>query len=147
MPFKVIISSDKSHVFKKCIESVDFRVDTPNDAHARSTEIGNIIEINGKIGTEESTVDLYLWSLLPANDSKSYKKVEVQVIGHQGLILRKVTFPNAFIVDYAESYTSYDGNGSFYLLLRQKKDKNDAINLEGDTSIMNDEDDEENAEQ
>lgn len=131
MSFKVTIS-DNPQIFSKCIEAIDFQVDTPNDSFARSTDIDNVIEITGEIGTEEPTSSLYLWSLLPPNDPKAYRNVEIQVISHQGMILRKVVFSNAFVVDYRESFSKYTGEGSFVLVLRQKKDKNDTVKIEGE---------------
>lgn len=131
MGFKVTIS-DIDQVFQKSIESVIFRVDSPNDANARATDIGNIIEIFGKIGSDEKTVDLYLWSLLPVNDPKAYRNVEIETIGAKGNSIRKVTFPQAFVLDYAESYSVHEGEGTFYLLLKQKLDKNSSIVVEGE---------------
>jgi hypothetical protein len=131
MSFKVTIS-DISTTFTQSIESVVCTVDTPNDANARSSDVDNTIQIVGRIGTAEPTVDLYLWSLLPTNDTKAYRTLEVQITGAQGQLLRTVTFPNSFVVDYSESYSSYDGQGSFYLLLKQKKDRNQQVKVVGD---------------
>lgn len=131
MSFKVTIS-DMPNVWEKCIESVICKIDAPNDVNARGTDVDNIIEIIGSIGASEPTVALYKWSLLPTNDSKVYRNVEIEIVGAQGEVLRKVNFPNAFVVDYSESYSKYKGDGTFYLLLKQKKDKNDKIQVEGD---------------
>ena len=131
MGFKVAIS-DIDQVFQKSIHSVIFRVDSPNDANARATDIGNIIEIFGKIDSDEKTVDLYLWSLLPVNDPKAYRNVEIETTGAKGNSIRKVTFPQAFVLDYAESYSIHEGEGTFYLLLKQKLDKTSSIVVEGE---------------
>jgi hypothetical protein len=131
MAFKITIS-DIDQVFQKCIQSVVFRVDSPNDSNARATEIGNIIEIFGKIDSDEATADLYLWSLLPVNDPKAYRNVEVETTGAKGNFIRKVTFPEAFVLDYAESYSVHEGEGTFYLLIKQKLDKNSNIVVEGE---------------
>lgn len=131
MGFKVTVS-DIDQVFQKCIQSVVFRVDSPNDSNARAADIGNNIEIFGRIDSGEITVDLYLWSLLPVKDPKAYRNVEIETIGAKGNSVRKVTFPQAFVVDYAESYSIHEGEGTFYLLLKQKLDKNGNIAVEGE---------------
>lgn len=141
MPYKVIISGDETITLSKCIESIDLRVDTPNDANARSSDVDHIIEIRGQIGAGDSTIGLYQWSILPTSDPKTYRKVEVNTIAAHGVLLRKVTFPNCFVVDYAESFTSFDGNGSFYLLLKQKKDKTNAIKIAGDNEVEDEDND------
>lgn len=137
MSFRITIS-EMSNTLEKCVESVVCRVDTPNDSNARSSEVGNIIQILGRTGTEEPTVDLYLWSLLPVNDAKAYRSVEVEITGALGQVFRKVTFPNTIVVDYSESYSTYNGEGTFCILLKQKRDKNDTVKVEGDLSSPED---------
>ena len=128
MPFKVTIPGAN---LEKSVESVYFKVDTPNDSDARSNYVGNALEIVGKIGTDEPTVELYLWSLLPSDDGNAYRNVEVEVVGVDEKTIRKVTFPNAFVVDYSENFSNDTGVGMFSILLKQKKDKNDAVNVSG----------------
>jgi hypothetical protein len=141
MPYKAIISGDSTIELNSSIESIDFRIDTPNDVSSKSSDVDYTIEIHGKIGAGDSTIELYQWAMLPTSDSKTYRKVEIRVIGaHNGPLLRKVTFPNCFVVDYAESFNSYEGNGSFYLLLKQKKDKTEDIKIAGDMKVSEDED-------
>ncbi|HYH05127.1 MAG TPA: hypothetical protein VEC37_18700 [Bacillota bacterium] len=142
MPFKVTISSsDSKTVLSKCIDNIDLRVDSPNGANARSTDVDNNIEISGQIGTVEPTIDLYKWSLLPAGDKQCYRSVEAKITGAHGSLLRKVTFPHGFIVDYIENYSSYNGNGSFCLIIKQKKDKADCIQVTGDTEVGGEDED------
>jgi hypothetical protein len=68
MKFKVTISN-MSNSWEKCIESVVCKVDTPNDSNSRMNDVGNSMEIIGRVGTGEPTCELYSWSLLPTNDS------------------------------------------------------------------------------
>mgnify|MGYP007126046686 CR=1 FL=1 len=135
MGFRVSIS-DMSNVLEHSIDSVLCKVDTPDEASARSNDIGNVMQITGRIGTGEPTIDLYLWSLLPTNDPKAYRNVDVQMIGAQGQLLRKINFPNAFVVDYSESFSVYSGEGTFYILLKQKRDKNENVIVEGDLNFL-----------
>lgn len=129
MPFKVTISGGIT--LESCVESVSCRVDTPNDSDAKSNYVGNVIEIVGRIGYGESTIGLYSWSLLPSDDGQAYRNVDVEVIGEDKKTVRKVTFPNAFVVDYSETYSSSSGKGLFSLYLKQKKDKNDVVSASG----------------
>lgn len=121
----------------KCIESVNLKVDTPDDSDARSTEMGNIMEITGKIGAGESTKGLYEWSLAkPDKENKDqiYREVTVSMIladeDEDGEPIRKVVFPQAFVVDYSEKYSKKEGVGIFTLCLKQKKDNNEMVTVE-----------------
>mgnify|MGYP000957962910 CR=1 FL=1 len=121
----------------KCIESVNLKVDTPDDSDARSTEMGNIMEITGKIGAGESTKGLYEWSLAkPDKENKDqvYREVTVSMIladeDEDGEPIRKVVFPQAFVVDYSEKYSKKEGVGIFTLFLKQKKDNNEKVTVE-----------------
>ncbi len=134
MSFKVIISDGL--VLNKCIESVVCRVDTPNDSNARFDDVGNLMEIVGRVGMGEPTVELYLWSLLPTSDSKAYRNVQLQILGVNAQVLREVTFPNAFVVDYYESFSTDSGAGVFNIYLKQKKDKNDVVKVVGDLPAL-----------
>jgi hypothetical protein len=137
MKFKVTISN-MSNAWEKCIESVVCKVDTPNDSNSRMNDVGNSMEIIGRVGTGEPTCELYSWSLLPTNGSSVYRNVDVEIIGAKGEVFRKVTFPHAFVVDYSESYATSNGEGTFYMLLKQKKDKNNLIQVAGDITDIED---------
>ncbi len=119
-------------ILNKCIESLSFRVDTPNDSNARCDDVGKILEITGQIGMGEPTVELFSWSLLPTSDSKAYRSVEILITGQNSQVLRKLTFEKAFVVDYNESYSKGSGAGMFSIFLKQKKDKNDVIEVTGE---------------
>ncbi|OPZ94417.1 MAG: hypothetical protein BWY74_00591 [Firmicutes bacterium ADurb.Bin419] len=134
MPITVTIAGGIK--LEKCISSVFFNLDTSDDSDARTTDIANTIEIKGKIDVEfEPTVGLYSWSLIkPDNSNKAdvYKKVEVEITSvKDNTLIRKVVFPEAFVVDYSEGYSNEEGVGTFRLYLKQKKDKNEVINVSG----------------
>jgi len=117
-----------------------FETDTPDDSNARSTDVVNTITIEGKIITavdgEEAdhTQRIAKWSMVRATDADSYRKVIVEAF-YANLMVRKVTFPNAFIVDYTETYGHTDGTGTFKLVVRQKKDKFESTVIEGGFGI------------
>ena len=50
-------------------------------------------------------------------------------------VVRKYTYPNAFVVDYKETYGDVEGIGTFTLILKQKKDKMAQVSVEGGYSI------------
>lgn len=109
------------------IQTVDFSVDMPKDSNARTTDTTVTMTVTGKILTilddgTEGTVDLALWSMIPAEQADCYRNVMVQVTA-AGQVVREYTLPNAFIVDYKEIYGDTEGVGTFELVVRQKKDK------------------------
>ena len=122
------------------IMSVQFGADIPHDSNARSTDLGSTVEITGKILTAvdgdpfDGTRQLGLWSLVPAEKADCYRKAEIQVIA-ASQVVRKFTFPNAFVVDYKEDYGDTEGVGTFRLIIKQKKDKMAQIAVEGGYSV------------
>jgi len=113
-----------------------FDTDTPDDSNARSTDVVNTIRLTGKIltaiGGEEAddTIKLAKWSVVRAESSDSYRKAVVEVVV-ANQVVRTVTFPNAFVVDYTERYGDTEGVGEFDLTIRQKKDKFEATTIAG----------------
>ena len=63
-----------------------------------------------------------------------YRKVTIEVIASSQMI-RKYTYPNAFVVDYREDYGDLEGVGTFTLIMKQKKDKMAQISVEGGYSV------------
>ncbi|GLB29782.1 hypothetical protein LAD12857_17050 [Lacrimispora amygdalina] len=122
------------------ITGVKFRTDIPHDSNARSTDLGSTVEISGKILTAvdgdpfDATRQLGLWSLVPAEKSDCYRKVTIEVIA-ASQVVRKFTYPNAFVVDYKEDYGDTEGVGTFRLIVKQKKDKMAQIAVEGGYSV------------
>lgn len=118
------------------IETVEFKTDTPNDSNARSTDLGTSLIITGKILTPvggeaaDSTIKLAQWSLVPAEKADCYRSVQVDVIS-ASQVVRQVTLPNAFVVDYEENYGDVEGVGTFKLYVKQKKDKTAKVKFEG----------------
>lgn len=137
MSMRVTVSGANSfEIAKECVQTVKFRTDIPLDSNARTKDVGSTLEISGKIlvATDgdpfDSTRQLALWSMVPAEDSIAYRQVTVEVIS-AGIVERKYTYPRAFVVDYREDYGNTDGIGQFTIIIKQKKDKLATIEIEG----------------
>ncbi|MFR4440222.1 MAG: membrane-associated protease 1 [Hungatella sp.] len=122
-------------IAKECVQRTKFRTDIPLDSNARTKDVGCTLEISGKIlvATDgdpfDSTLQLGKWSMVPAEDFAAYRQVEVEIIS-AGIVERKYSFPRAFVVDYKEDFSNSDGTGQF-IIIKQKKDKLDAVEIEG----------------
>jgi len=118
------------------IQTVKFEADIPLDSNARSKDLGSTIKITGKILTAvdgdpaDATRQLGLWSLVPAEKADCYRRLTIEVIA-ANQIVRKFSYPNAFVIDYSESYGDSEGVGTFTLVVRQKKDKIALASVEG----------------
>lgn len=137
---KVEGASESFELGVENITQVHFETDTPNDSNARSTDVGMGLRICGKIltavdGAEaDNTMKLATWSLVAAESSECYRKVTVQVIAAEQVV-REIYLSNAFVVDFKEKYGDTQGVGTFVLLIRQKKDKNDLVSYKGGFSL------------
>ena len=137
MSLRVTVSgADSFEIAKDCVQKVKFKTDIPLDSNARTKDVGSTLEISGKIlvATDgdpfDSTRQLALWSMVPAEESSAYRQVTVEVLS-AGIVERKYSFPRAFVVDYKENYGNTDGIGQFTIKIKQKKDKLDTIAVEG----------------
>ena len=123
-----ITGSESVELRETSITSVVFGADIPHDSNARSTDLGSTVLIEGKIlaavGGEaaDDTSKLARWSLVPAENSDCYRNVQIDVVS-ASQVVRQITVPNAFVVDYSEDFTDETGTGIFKLLIKQKKDK------------------------
>ncbi|MBC6301279.1 membrane-associated protease 1 [Listeria booriae] len=137
MGFKLNVEgSEKIDLGVDHILSVKFEMDTPDDSNARSTDVGVVMVICGKILTAidgeaaDSSLNIAKWSVIPAEQADCYRKVAVEVV-NASQVVRKFTLPNAFVVDYAEDFGNTEGVGEFTLRVKQKKDKTEGVKLEG----------------
>ncbi len=128
MPYEINISGIDT-TFIKCIDWVTCKVDTPSTSNARTNFVGNYMNISGFIGMDEVTVELYNWSILPVNDSKVLRNVQLTVKDANDNVIEKVSFPNAFVEFYRETYMRDKGFGKFDLQLKQKIDKNGDVGV------------------
>lgn len=137
MGFRLKVEGPESIALNtQSITSVVFKTDIPLDSNARSTDLGATIEVTGKILTAvdgepfDSTRQLGVWSLVPAERADCYRKVEIEVVA-ASQVVRKYVYPNAFVVDYSENYGDIEGVGTFKLVMKQKKDKISQVTVEG----------------
>lgn len=137
MGFRLTIDgSGPVKLSEECIKHVEFESEIPVDSNARATDNGATLKIWGKmlfsLGGEEqdSTLNLAKWSLVPSESADSYRNVSVEVIS-ASQVVRQVTFPNAFVMEYSESLDDETGVGEFYLHVKQKKDKTKTVAIEG----------------
>ncbi|HEX9062034.1 MAG TPA: GH-E family nuclease [Clostridia bacterium] len=128
MPYEINISGIDT-TFNKCIDWVTCKVDTPGTSNARTNFVGNYMNISGFIGTDEITIDLYNWAMLPVNDINVFRNVQLTVKDANDNVIETVSFPNAFVEFYRESYMRDKGLGKFDLQLKQKIDKNGDIEV------------------
>lgn len=137
MGFRVKIEGAETiELHVESVENVSFKTDIPIDSNARTKDVGSTMVISGKILTAvdgdpfDSTRQLGLWSLVPAEKADCYRKLTVEVISADQVV-RKIFLPNAFVVDYREHFGDTEGVGTFELVVKQKKDKLDKITIEG----------------
>ena len=124
---------------ERAITRVEFDSEIPQDSNARATDNGAALKIWGKLlfslGGEEqdSTLNLAQWSLVPSESADSYRNVKVDVVS-ASQVVRQVTLPNAFVMEYSEELDDKTGVGAFYLHVKQKKDQTDKVTIDGEFS-------------
>lgn len=121
---------------ERAIKSVEFLSEIPEDSNARATDNGAALKIWGKmlysLGAEvqDSTLNLAKWSQVPSESADCYRNVEVAVVS-AGQIVRNITLPDAFVMEYSESLDDENGVGEFYLHVKQKKDVTGKVAIDG----------------
>ena len=131
-----IEGSESINLPETSIMTVDFGADIPHDSNARSTDLGSTVLITGKIlaavdgEAADDTNKIARWSLVPAENSDCYRNVQIDVV-NASQVVRQITVPNAFVIDYEEDFTDETGAGVFRLLIKQKKDKMVNLKFEG----------------
>ena len=125
---------------ERCIKNVKFRSEIPEDSNARATDNGASLKIWGKmlykLGGEgnDGTLGLSKWSVVPSEKADCYRSVAVEVVS-AGQVVRKYEVPNAFVMEYSEEMDDETGVGTFYLHVKQKKDENDKVKIEGGYAV------------
>ena len=131
-----IEGNESINLLETSIISVKFGADIPHDSNARSTDLGSTVLIKGKIlaavdgETADDTSKIARWSLVPAENSDCYRRVQIDVVNASQIVIQ-ISIPNAFVIDYEEDFTDDTGAGVFTLLLKQKKDKMANLKFEG----------------
>jgi hypothetical protein len=115
------------------IDAAVFKVDSPDDADAKSNKVGIILEVSGKIlqdKNETETKKLAVWALVASGAKEVERKVTVELV-KASKVIRQYVFSNAFVVDYTESINEV-GAGSFNIFLKQNKTTNGSkVTVEG----------------
>jgi hypothetical protein len=104
------------------INSIEFKVDSPNDADAKSNKIGIIIEASGKIiqgKNETETKKLATWALVPSGGNDVQRKVTVELV-KSNKVIRQYCLSHAFVIDYSEMIGE-NGAGVFNLMIKQNR--------------------------
>lgn len=137
MGFRVSINgSGPVNLTEQCVKEVKFLSEIPKDSNARATDNGASLQIWGKmlfsLGAEvqDGTLNLAKWSIVPSESADAYRTVKVDVVA-AGQIVRQITLPNAFVMEYEETLDDENGVGEFYLHVKQKKDLTRMTSLEG----------------
>lgn len=112
---------------ERVITSVKTISDTPDDSNARSNDLALGVEVRGRIIANfqggDQTLQLANWSMIPVEKSTCYGQVTLEY-KHRNVVVRSVSIPNAFIVSYKEFFSVEEGEGTFVMQIRQKKDQN-----------------------
>ena len=97
MGFRMKIDgSGPVNLSEKCITNVEFDSEIPKDSNARATVNGVGLKITGKMlfslgaETEDSTLNLAKWSLVPSDSADCYRNVQIDVVA-AGQIVRQIT--------------------------------------------------------
>lgn len=131
-----IDGQESFEVSKDCVQKVKYRTNIPVDSNARTKDVGCELEISGKIlvATDgdpfDSTRQMALWSVVPAESAAAYRQVTVEIV-EAGIVERKYEFPRAFVIEYKENFGNDAGTGTFHIVIKQKKDKLNLVNIEG----------------
>lgn len=120
----------KIELEEESTRQIIFKVEIPPDSRARTKDVGVTMIVKGKIlpdtseagNAADSTSKLLDWSIVPAEKKEAYRSVTVKVKSG-GIITRQYELPNAFIVDYFETFANSEGVGEFTLKIKQMKNK------------------------
>lgn len=138
MGFRLTVSGGTGNISldERSIQKVIFSSDSATDSNARATDFGITAKITGKmlfkVGAdgEDGTLGLSKWSQISSEQADCYRNAQIDIVS-AGQVVRKYTIPNAFVMEYEEHLDDETGVGTFYLHMKQKKDENSAVKIEG----------------
>lgn len=138
MGFRLTVSGGAENISldERSIQKVVFKSDSATDSNARATDFGISMQITGKMlfkvggDGDDGTLGLSKWSQVPSELADCYRNAQIEVIS-ASQVVRKFIVPNAFIMEYEEHLDDETGVGTFYLHMKQKKDENSAVKIEG----------------
>lgn len=121
---------------ERAIVKAEFYSDSPNDSNARATDVALSIKVWGKMlyslgGKEnDATLNVAKWSQVPSEKADCYRNAQLDIVAASQMV-RQYTLPDAFVMEYTEELDDETGVGTFYLHMKQKKDQNATVKLEG----------------
>ena len=124
-----------SQLGEETVKSFENTTGIPKNTEGRAPDTSATMKSTGKIrsaadgGLADGTVQVAQWAN-NMDDAKAYQKVTATA-NAAGQVLRRVTFPHAFVVGYSEEFDVTAGVGSYELTIRQKKDLLENILVEG----------------
>ena len=138
MGFRMKISGGAEPISldERSITKVEFDSGSAPDSNARATDYSLAVKVWGKmlyqLGGEgnDATLGLAQWAQVPSEKADCYRSSEISVIS-AGQVVRQFTLPNAFVMEYSEEQDDETGVGTFYIHMKQKKDENASIKVEG----------------
>lgn len=138
MGFRLMVSGGAEQITldEKSIKNVLFGSESAADSNARATDFGVSMKIWGKMlyklggDGNDGTLGLSKWSVVPSERADCYRNAIVEVIS-AGQVVRKYEVPDAFIMEYSEELDDENGVGTIYLHVKQKKDENSKVKIEG----------------
>lgn len=106
----------------KVITGVEFGVISPEDVDAKGAILCTCIKLTGNIlnTSGEQTIGLATWATDDNQTTYEYKKVSV-TYNHDNATVRQYILPQAFVVDYREEFGDHSGNGTFEIVMNQKR--------------------------
>ena len=133
---KITGGSEPINFDERSITKVDFDSKSALDSNARATDYSLSVKVWGKmlykLGGEGSdpTLGLAQWAQVPSERADCYRNAEINVVS-AGQVVRQFILPNAFVMEYTEEEDDETGVGTFYIHMKQKKDENSSVKVEG----------------
>lgn len=133
---KITGGSEPINFDERSITKVDFDSKSSLDSNARATDYSLSVKVWGKmlykLGGEGSdpTLGLAQWAQVPSERADCYRSAEIEVVS-AGQVVRQFVLPNAFVMEYTEEEDDETGVGTFYIHMKQKKDENGSVKVEG----------------
>ena len=130
-----VVGSETATFDERSITNMEFLSESPKDSNAKATDYGLGVKVWGKVlytvGSDfDDVLKLAKWSQIPSENADCYRSAEITVVS-AGQVVRKYVIPNAFVVEYSENADDVKGTGEFYIHIRQKKDQNQSVLVEG----------------
>ncbi|MCI9071267.1 MAG: hypothetical protein HFH80_00385 [Lachnospiraceae bacterium] len=133
---KITGGSEPINFDERSIIKVDFDSKSALDSNARATDYSLSVKVWGKmlykLGGEGSdpTLGLAQWAQVPSEKADCYRNAEISVVS-AGQVVRQFILPDAFVMEYTEEEDDETGVGTFYIHMKQKKDENSSVKVEG----------------